>query len=122
MMTPPMLAELAAKIERLDAIDQIRQLASKYAIGIDMRDMDAIAGLYVEDIFVVEDARQSGAGRALLEALARLAVARAAPRIDLVVLDWNSARAFYERLGFTRQHEWLPYRLDAAGIAALAGD
>ena len=83
---------------------------------------EARPGIYVEDIFVVEDARQSGAGRALLEALARLAVARAAPRIDLVVLDWNSARAFYERLGFTRQHEWLPYRLDAAGIAALAGD
>ena len=82
---------------------------------------EARPGIYVEDIFVVEDARQSGAGRALLEALARLAVARGAPRIDLAVLDWNPARAFYERLGFTRQHEWLPYRLDAAGITALAG-
>ena len=44
------LAALAAKVERLDAIDQIRQLASKYAIAIDMRDMDAIVGLYVEDV------------------------------------------------------------------------
>lgn len=55
------LAALAAKVERLDAIDQIRQLASKYAIGIDMRDMDAIAGLYVEDVKTskTESGRQS---------------------------------------------------------------
>ena len=80
------------------------------------------AGLYVEDIFVVEDARRSGAGRAILEALARIAQDRGAARIDLAVLDWNPARAFYERLGFAHGETWLPYRLDAAGIARLAGD
>lgn len=78
------------------------------------------AGLYVEDIFVVEDARGSGAGRAILEALARVARERGAPRIDLAVLDWNPARGFYAALGFTQQAEWLPYRLEADGIAALA--
>ena len=78
------------------------------------------AGLYVEDVFVVEEARGSGAGRAILAALARIAHDRGAPRIDLAVLDWNPARGFYDRLGFTQQQEWLPYRLDAAGIAALA--
>ncbi|MGE3857247.1 MAG: N-acetyltransferase family protein [Dehalococcoidia bacterium] len=78
------------------------------------------AGLYVEDIFVEEDARGTGAGRAILQALARVARDRGAPRIDLAVLDWNPARGFYERLGFRRQQEWLPYRLEAAGIAALA--
>ena len=80
------------------------------------------AGLYVEDIFVVEDARRSGAGRAIIEALARIAQGRGAPRIDLAVLDWNPARAFYERLGFAHGETWLPYRLEAAGIARLAGE
>lgn len=80
------------------------------------------AGLYVEDIFVVEDARAGGAGRAIVQALARIARDRGAPRIDLAVLDWNPARGFYEHLGFARQHEWLPYRLEAAGIEALAGE
>ncbi len=79
-------------------------------------------GLYVEDIFVVEEARGSGAGRAILEALARVAQDRGAARIDLAVLDWNPARGFYERLGFTQQAEWLPYRLEGDGIAALAGE
>ncbi len=78
------------------------------------------AGLYVEDIFVVEDARGTGAGRALVAALAGVARARGAARIDLAVLDWNPARGFYAALGFTQQQEWLPYRLEAAGIAALA--
>lgn len=80
------------------------------------------AGIYVEDVFVVEEARRSGAGRAILAALARIAHDRGAPRIDLAVLDWNPARAFYAALGFTQQQEWLPYRLDGAGLAALAGE
>ena len=80
------------------------------------------AGIYVEDIFVVEDARGSGAGRAILATLARIAHDRGAPRLDLVVLDWNPARGFYTALGFTQQQEWLPYRLEADGIAALAGE
>ena len=80
------------------------------------------SGIYVEDIFVVEDARGTGAGRALLSALARLARDRGAARIDLAVLDWNPARGFYTALGFTQQSEWLPYRLEGDAIARLAGD
>ncbi len=79
-------------------------------------------GIYVEDIFVVEDARGTGAGRALLSALARLARDRGAARIDLAVLDWNPARGFYTALGFTQQAEWLPYRLEGDAIARVAGE
>lgn len=52
---------LAKKIDRIDSIDQIRQLASKYALGVDMRDIDAIVGLYVEDVRVskTETGRQA---------------------------------------------------------------
>ncbi len=82
---------------------------------------EARAGIHVEDIYVVEDVRRSGVGRAILEALARIAQERGAPRIDLAVLDWNPARGFYERIGFTQQHPWLPYRLEADGIETLAG-
>lgn len=77
-------------------------------------------GIYVEDLFVAEEARRGGAGRALLQAIAVLARERGAARIDLAVLDWNPARDFYTRLGFAQQAEWLPYRLEADGIEALA--
>jgi len=78
------------------------------------------AGLYVEDLFVREEARRFGVGRKLLAAVARLAVERGCRRIDLNALHWNPARAFYEKLGFRHLEDWLPYRLSDDAIAALA--
>ncbi len=77
-------------------------------------------GLYIEDLFVVEPARGTGAGRALMAALARLARDRGCARLDLAVLDWNPARAFYEQLGMRHMATWLPYRLDGDALDALA--
>ncbi|OBI72456.1 nuclear transport factor 2 family protein [Mycobacterium asiaticum] len=46
------LAALQARIERLEALDEIRQLAAKYAVALDMRDFDALANLFVPDVGV----------------------------------------------------------------------
>lgn len=80
------------------------------------------AGLYVEDLFVIPEARGGGAGHALLAALARVAHDRGWPRVDLSVLDWNPSRAFYEAHGMAHQAEWLPYRMEADAIALLAAE
>jgi GNAT superfamily N-acetyltransferase len=80
------------------------------------------AGLYVEDLYVAQDARGLGVGRRLIAALAGIAVARGCPRLDLAVLDWNPARGFYQRLGFTHTETWLPYRLEGPGLKALASE
>ena len=80
------------------------------------------AGIHVEDLFVREGARGQGLGRRLLAALALIALERGCRRLDLEVLDWNPARKLYEHLGFTRQSQWLPYRLAAEGIARLAAE
>lgn len=80
------------------------------------------AGLYVEDLYVAEDARGTGAGHALLAALARVAHERGWPRLDLSVLDWNPARAFYEAHEMAHQEEWLAYRMEADAIARLASE
>lgn len=78
------------------------------------------ASLHLEDLFVDEAARGHGLGRMLLAALARLAVERGAPRIDLSVLDWNPAREFYHRLGMAHMEQWLPYRMSGEAIERLA--
>jgi len=78
------------------------------------------AGLYLEDIYVVESARGLGIGRALIARLARLASERNYPRLDLSVLHWNPARAFYERLNFRQFADWLPYRLSGEALRTLA--
>ena len=76
--------------------------------------------LYLEDLFVTSEARGTGAGFALMRALAEIAEIRGWARLDLSVLDWNPARKFYHQLGMAHESEWLLYRLDQDGIAALA--
>jgi len=77
-------------------------------------------GLYVEDLFVEEWARGRRLGERLLAELARIAIERGCRRLDLSVLSWNPARAFYERIGLRHLDEWLPYRIEGEGLQALA--
>ena len=77
-------------------------------------------GLYVEDLYVEEWARKQGLGLKLLAELARIATSRGCRRLDLSVLKWNPARAFYERIGLRHLDEWLPYRVEGEGLHSLA--
>ena len=77
-------------------------------------------GIFVEDIWVVPEARRGGVARALMQGLAKECAANGWRRIDLNVLDWNPARGFYERIGFRWQRTWLAYRLDGAALDELA--
>lgn len=43
---------LLSRIDRLESLDEIRQLAAKYSLSLDMRDMDAHVNLFVDDIRV----------------------------------------------------------------------
>jgi len=78
-------------------------------------------GIFLEDLFVVPEARGRGLGKALLIELARLAVARDCGRLEWSVLDWNSrAITFYDSLGAMPVAGWIPYRLEGPALAALA--
>ena len=43
---------LLARIDRLESLDEIRQLAAKYSLSLDMRDLDAHVNLFAPDIRV----------------------------------------------------------------------
>jgi GNAT superfamily N-acetyltransferase len=80
-------------------------------------------GVYLEDLFVEPAARCRGHGKALLLALARLAVERGCGRVEWSVLNWNEpALQFYRKLGAVPMNEWTVYRLtdDALQRAARA--
>ena len=77
--------------------------------------------LYLEDLFVVPAARGLGAGRALLTALARVAVRKGCGRMEWAVLDWNAPSiGFYEGLGARLRREWILTRLTGAPLRRLA--
>lgn len=79
-------------------------------------------GLYLEDLFVSERHRGSGAGRALLSALARLAMERGCARMEWAVLDWNQpAIDFYRSLGAEPLGDWTLFRLAGPALERVAG-
>lgn len=78
------------------------------------------AGLFLEDLYVAPEARGAGAGKALMARLARIAIERGCPRLELSVLHWNPAREVYHRLGFSHSSDWLPYRLTGEALSLLA--
>jgi len=77
--------------------------------------------LYLEDLFVLPEERGNGAGKALLRALAKIAVGRGCGRMEWTVLDWNRpAIRFYKRLGAGLRKEWILTRLTGAPLRRLA--
>jgi GNAT superfamily N-acetyltransferase len=79
-------------------------------------------GIYLEDLFVVPEARGKGHGKALLVALARLAVERDCARVDWSVLNWNEPSIrFYKSIGAIPLDEWSVYRLTDEPLKKLAG-
>jgi GNAT superfamily N-acetyltransferase len=79
-------------------------------------------GIYLEDLFVRPAARGSGLGKALLAALAQIAVERDCARLEWAVLDWNEPSiGFYKSLGARPMDEWTVFRMDGEALQQLAG-
>jgi hypothetical protein len=51
------------RLDRLESLDEIRQLAAKYSVTLDMRDLDMHVNLFVPDVRVGKE----GAGRQALK-------------------------------------------------------
>ena len=78
-------------------------------------------GIRLEDLYVTPSARGQGIGRALLQHLARVAIAEGCPRLEWDVLAWNEpAIGFYESLGAAIQTEWRIMRVADEALQTLA--
>jgi GNAT superfamily N-acetyltransferase len=79
-------------------------------------------GLYLEDLYVQPAHRGTGLGKALLQHLGALAVARGCGRFEWSVLDWNeNAIRFYEKMGATVLPDWRICRVTGDALKAFAG-
>lgn len=78
-------------------------------------------GLFLEDLYVMPEHRGIGAGKQLLQHLAKIAVSKNCGRFEWNVLDWNEpALNFYASLGAKQQKEWIGHRLEGESLLALA--
>jgi GNAT superfamily N-acetyltransferase len=78
-------------------------------------------GLFLEDLYVSQQHRGKGAGKALLKHLAGIALENNCGRLEWNVLDWNEpAINFYQALGAKPQDEWVGYRLTGKSLEELA--
>lgn len=75
-------------------------------------------GIYLEDLYVRQQRRGEGAGKALLKELAKIAVNNDCGRVEWSVLDWNEPSInFYKALGAGPKDGWTTYRLDGDALA-----
>jgi GNAT superfamily N-acetyltransferase len=78
-------------------------------------------GIYLEDLFVLPEARGHGVGKALLSAVAKIALDRNCGRLEWAVLDWNEpAIGFYKKLGAVPMDEWTTNRVTGDALKKLA--
>lgn len=79
------------------------------------------SGIYLEDLFVLEEHRGKGYGKTLLTYLAKLATERDCGRLEWAVLDWNEPSIeFYKSLGARILDEWIVNRVTGESLAKLA--
>jgi hypothetical protein len=67
-VNPP---DVAARLDRIEATLAIQQLAFGYALAVDARDLDALVGLYVDDVRVGGGSQGRAALRAVFDASLR---------------------------------------------------
>ncbi len=77
-------------------------------------------GIYLEDLFVLPEYRRQGIGKAMLNYLADLALARDVGRLEWSVLDWNeNAISFYQEMGATVLPDWRICRVTGKGLILM---
>ena len=78
------------------------------------------AGLYLEDIFVLEEYRHKGYGKALFLDLVKEAKENSLGRMEWTCLNWNEPSIkFYRSLHARGMKEWTTYRLDESQFDEL---
>ena len=77
-------------------------------------------GIWLEDVYITPACRGRGAGKALLQHVAGIAVNENCGRFEWSVLNWNTpAIEFYEALGAKPLDEWTIYRLTGEALRKL---
>ena len=87
-MTQPTLEQ---RIDRLESLDQIRQLPAKYALALDMRDMNAMVSLFPADVRVGKGASGRQALRTYMDETLRSPFTGTSHHIGGHIIEFDDA-------------------------------
>ncbi len=86
-----MSSDFETRLDRLESTEAIRQLVSRYALSIDVRDLDALAELFVEDVRVGRDRSGRPALKAWFDGFMRNRFRETAHLVMNHVIEFQSA-------------------------------
>lgn len=97
------------------------RFATENDCGVILNFIRGLAGIYLEDLFVLPEYRGQGCGKAMLQELARITVERGCGRLEWSCLDWNQPSIdFYLSLGAVPMSDWTAYRLTGETLQKAA--
>ena len=99
------MTDLEQRIDRLESLDAIRQLPAKYALSLDMRDMDAMVSLFVEDVRVGKDASGRLALRAYMDRTLRSPFTGTSHHIGGHIIEFDDADHAHGVVYSKNEHE-----------------
>ena len=118
---PPLIESLVAEIPAAANSNSPNRLAGSALFYSTFSSFTGKPGLWLEDLYVTPEQRGHGLGKALLLALAQLAVERDCGRLEWNVLDWNeSAQKLYASVGAELKREWLLNRVSGETLHRMA--
>ncbi len=99
------MADLEVRVDRLESLDEIRQLVAKYALSLDMRDLDAHVNLFAEDIRVSREQVGRAHLRRWLDDTLRLQFTGTAHHIGNHVIEFDDADHAHGVVYSKNEHE-----------------
>lgn len=96
---------LEERIDRLESLDQIRQLPAKYALTLDMRDIDAMVGLFEPNVRVGRDASGRQALRAYMDRTLRSPFTGTSHHIGGHIIEFDDADRAHGVVYSKNEHE-----------------
>ena len=100
-----MSTDLKARLERLESLDEIRQLAAKYSLSLDMRDLDAHVNLFAPDIRVSRELSGRGHLKRWLDDTLRLQFTGTSHHVGNHVIEFDDAEHAHGVVYSKNEHE-----------------
>ncbi len=100
-----MQTNLLQRLDRLESIDEIRQLAAKYSLSLDMRDLDAHVNLFAEDIQVSKELKGRSHLKRWLDDTLRLQFTGTSHHIGNHIIEFDDADNAHGIVYSKNEHE-----------------